>query len=459
MNGDILTNNADRNISSAATAELASSARTGFRRRLSLSDVRIGRKIGIGFATVLALTLGVSYLGWNGQQQISRQLERTDATALLTGGLQEIRQDEKNYQISGDEKSFQDASAKIASLKERAGSIGDLFDSASDREWITSVGAQIVTYEAALTRYHDFEVKKRAALERMLQKSEQMENASKELRTDQDKQFREVVESQTALESLRDSMLSLSDEAAKTVSMFTDLVVEMQKFQIGGDAKQAEDFDRLAYRVQLSLKNVKALMGDRAMNTLPDEISEKLDGVRADFKTFAAGVVQDGKPRESSAASDLEQRIIAVRSLLGKLAFSERMEWENRTDEATMSKFRMQDKQEVILKASSLIEEVKQARFAQMQYLLQPTAAKAQEVRDCIANVGEEMVALEAKLQSAEETAKTQAIRAEAGAYLEEFEGVVGAFVQQAAANREMVGAAHAVDGEVRRAESDQKTA
>ncbi len=428
-------------------------------QRLTLSDVRIGRKIGFGFATVLVLTVGVSYLGWNGQQQISRQLERTDAAAFLADRLQEIRQDEKSYQIAGDEKSFKEAAAKIAQLKERAGSIGQLFDAGADHEWIASVEAQIVTYEAALTRYHDLEVKKRAALERMLQKSEQMENASKQLRTEQGAQFREVVEKQTDLEGRRDTMLSISDEASKTVSMITDMLVEMQKFQIAGIAKQAEDFDRLAYRVQLDLKNLKALMGNREMNTLPDEVSDKLDGVRADFKAFAAGVLQGGQSRTAPAAGDLEKRIIAVRSLLGKLAFNERMEWENRTDEATMAKFRMQDKQEVTLNASSLIEDVKQARFAQMQYLLRPTAARAQEVRDSIAGVGQDMDALESKLQSADEIAKAKAIRAEAAAYLEEFEGVVGAFAQQAAANREMLGAAQAVDGEIRRAESDQKTA
>ncbi|WP_316980462.1 hypothetical protein, partial [Shumkonia mesophila] len=458
MNGDTLTDSTDRNASPAA-AERASSAGAGFWRRLNLSDVRIGRKIGFGFATVLALTMGVSYLGWNGQQQISGQLERTDAAALLADGLQEIRQDEKNYQIAGAEKSFKDATAKIAQLKERAGSIGQLFDSGADREWIASVEAQIVTYEAALTHYHDLEVKKRAALDRMLQKSEQMENASKQLRTDQNAQFRKVVENQTDLEGRRDTMLSISDEASKTVSMITDMLVEMQKFQIGGDAKQAEDFDRLAYRVQLSLKNVEALMGDREMNTLPKEASDKLDGVRADFKAFAASVVQGAATRTASAAGDVEQRIIAVRSLLGKLAFNERMEWENRTDEATMAKFRMQDKQEVILAASSLIENVKQARFAQMQYLLQPIAVRAQEVRDCVTAVTEGMNGLQAKLQSTEEGVQAAAINAGAAAYLEEFEGVVNFFLQQAAANREMAGAAQAVAGEIRRAEATQKTA
>ena len=89
--------------------------------------------------------------------------------------LQEIRKDEKNYQIAGEEKYFQDAVAKIAALKDQADSIKALFDSEGDRQRIDRVLGQIANYETALTGYHDLEVKKGTALERMLQQSDEME--------------------------------------------------------------------------------------------------------------------------------------------------------------------------------------------------------------------------------------------------------------------------------------------
>ncbi|MBE0532948.1 MAG: hypothetical protein IH626_19170, partial [Rhodospirillales bacterium] len=428
-------------------------------QRLTLSDVRIGRKIGFGFATVLALTVGVSYLGWNGQQQISGQLERTDAAALLTGGLQEIRQDEKNYQISGDEKSFQDASAKIASLKERAGSIGDLFDSANDRQWIDSVGAQIVTYEAALVRYHDLEVKKRAALERMLQKSNDMETTSTELRDEQNAQFGELATVLAEIEEKRDTKLALSDEATKITGQLAELLIEMQRFQIHRDEKRVVTFDTMATMVSFGLKNLQSLIGAENASLLPDSFLEIVDVIREDYKKLATDLLQGNAQQTAAAADNLEKKMRAIKSVLDGIALSQRLDWQGLADDAKLAKIRMQKKQGITLLVSSLIENVNKKRTAQLQYLRTPIAAAADAVRNGVAKIAGQLEELGTALSTDVEKSKAKVIHAGAGAYLEEFEGVVGAFVQQAAANREMVGAAHAVDGEVRRAESDQKTA
>ncbi|WP_316979638.1 hypothetical protein, partial [Shumkonia mesophila] len=428
-------------------------------QRLALSDVRIGRKIGFGFATVLALTMGVSYLGWNGQQQISGQLERTDAAALLADGLQEIRQDEKNYQIAGDEKSFKDATAKIAQLKERAGSIGQLFDSGADREWIASVEAQIATYEAALTHYRDLEVKKRAALDRMLQKSNDMETTSAELRSEQNTQFGDLAKGQAEIEEKRDAKLNLSDEATKITGQLAELLIEMQRFQIHRDEKRMVTFDTAATMVSFGLKNLQSLLGPENATMLPDSFIEIVDVIREDYKKLATDLLQGNTGQTAAAADNLEKKMRAIKSVLDGLAMSQRLDWQGLADDAKLAKIRMQKKQGITLLASSLIENVNKKRTAQLQYLRTPTAAAADAVRDGVGKIVGQLEELESTLSTDAEKAKAAAIHAGAAAYLEEFEGVVGTFAQQAAANREMAGAAQAVDGEIRRAEATQKTA
>ena len=55
--------------------------------------------LSLGFATVLALTLGVSYVGWDNLIEMRDRVEKADDTNRLVKLLQDSRIQEKNFII------------------------------------------------------------------------------------------------------------------------------------------------------------------------------------------------------------------------------------------------------------------------------------------------------------------------------------------------------------------------
>lgn len=428
-------------------------------QRLNLSNVRIGRKIGLGFAIVLLLTVGVSFLGWKGLNEVGIQLDKTDAVGLLYDEFLDIRKDEKNYQIIGDEKYYEDAVKKILDLKERTGSFKSYFDSFQDIELIDRILDQVVLYETALTKYRGLEQQKLTALDRMLQKSEEMEKTTAQLRTEQNDQFKALTEELIELEELRDYKLAIADVATNLVILMSDLLVEMEKFQITGDTVHVENFEQLSKKVVLNLQDVQALFGDDENDQFPDDMFDRVDGLRNDFKTFAERIAQGNQSEAMSIAESLEATTQSIKILLATVASGQRAEWETLADETESAKSRMQEKQAITLDASRLIESVNKNRIAQVQYRLRPTDENAEKGREWVAGIMSQLKELEANLFSEEDQQEANSIRENAGIYLGDYEDVVTFFNEQALANETMISSALTVGAEISDVKADQKSA
>ncbi|MDX9862001.1 MAG: methyl-accepting chemotaxis protein, partial [Rhodospirillales bacterium] len=428
-------------------------------RRIGLSNVRIGRKIGLGFAVVLALTIGVAFLGWSGLKEVGSEFERTDAVVLLADRFVEIRNDQKNFQIGGADRDFEAAKQKIGPLRQQADDLGLLFESAEGRELIDRLKAEIDRYEAELDRYYALEGKKNAALGRMLERAAEMEAVTDELRIEQNLRHQQMAEKLDRLEQQRERRMGIATQSSNVVNLVSDVLIAVEKFQITGDAVYADQFNSLSQKTVLSLDDLKAMLGAEDAGQLPDDVFTKMKGLQADFDTMAQFLAAGDKPQALDAAKVVERATQEVKDVLRSLAASQESEFEFIADDTQSAKADMEARQLINEDAGRLIETVWKTRLAQQHYVSHPSSEAAEDVRYWVSGIKDLVGSLETRLTESDAKAAVQKIGASADGYLAEFENVVAFTTEQADADQAMADASQTLDARIVGTMADQKAA
>ncbi len=379
-------------------------------RRIGLSDVRIGRKIGLGFAVVLALTIGVSFLGWNGLREVGAEFERTDAVVLLADRFVEIRNDQKNFQISGEERDFANAKQKVSPLREQAEGLRALFGSAEGLQLIEQLKAEIDRYETELDRYHDLEGKKKAALHRMLERAAEMEAVADELRLAQNLRYKQMAEKLAALEMQRERRMAIATESGNVVNLVSDVLIEVEKFQITGDAVHANQFKSFSQKTTLSLGDLKVMLGEEDAAQLPDSVFAKMKNLDADFAKMAQFVAAGDKSQAQDTAKVLEKATQEIKAVLRVLAAGQSSAFDFIASDAQSAKEDMEARQLITQDAGRLIETVWKTRLAQQHYVSRPGGDAADDVRYWVGGIKDLVGSLGTRLSEGDAKAAVEKI-------------------------------------------------
>jgi len=86
-----------------------------------LKDMKLGFKIGGGFAIVLLLTILVGYMGWNGMRGVVLRAENADGAENLIKNMLEAREEGKAYIINGNTKHIDGLAKYVETLKSDGG--------------------------------------------------------------------------------------------------------------------------------------------------------------------------------------------------------------------------------------------------------------------------------------------------------------------------------------------------
>jgi methyl-accepting chemotaxis protein len=96
---------------------------------MSWKDVKIAKKLYIGFGIVLALTVCVGYVGWNGLNQIDNNVVLSSDAATLTNGVKDMGQNRLAYYYTEDkeqhDKVVETCDKMLTTIQETAAAVSD----------------------------------------------------------------------------------------------------------------------------------------------------------------------------------------------------------------------------------------------------------------------------------------------------------------------------------------------
>jgi len=115
-------------------------------------NLKIGVKLMMGFGLVIALTLIVGLVAYNGLNVVLNGAKYSDALATITGILKDARQQEKNYIIRHDDNSAGQVDAAVGEIKKLSDEIKSYASEKQDAV-IDSILKNTEEYNAAFAEY------------------------------------------------------------------------------------------------------------------------------------------------------------------------------------------------------------------------------------------------------------------------------------------------------------------
>ena len=175
--------------------------------------LRIGAKIALGFAAVLALTAGVAFVGWSGLTNFGSQVKAANDSNAVVRTLLETRTDEKNFQIRSDDKFIQAIAARIARIHDLGLELKAEVKSAADKEMVDRLLAGVDAYHTAFTKYADLQKSKDQALAAMVEEAGSFQELAGQIEEDQKIAYQALQQRVDKLELTRDDRRVKSEDA------------------------------------------------------------------------------------------------------------------------------------------------------------------------------------------------------------------------------------------------------
>ncbi len=272
--------------------------------------LRIGAKIALGFAAVLALTAGVAFVGWSGLTNFGSQVKATNDSNAVVRTLLETRTDEKNFQIRSDDKFIQAVAARIARIHELGLELKAEVQSAADKEMVDRLLAAVDAYHTAFTKYAELQNSKDQALAAMVEEAGSFQELAGQIEEDQKIAYQALQQRVDKLELTRDDRRVKSEDANRLLAMVGAVRREEKDFLLLNEEVNAQSARKGVTQI-LELSESLKKRFDNA------EVQAQIDQVITVAKTYLAGLekltevvgsVRDSAVLADSALSDMTRQ-------------------------------------------------------------------------------------------------------------------------------------------------------
>jgi len=152
---------------------------------MSWKDIKIAKKLYIGFGIVLILTAAVGFVGWNGLTTTAQMVVNADATNRMLKWTLQMRRHEKNFLIRKDEEYVQKIMKLLGDLREQCETTKATMKKQENRDQIDAVLAGADNYEEAFSRYRTLFDEQGKAEENMVASARSVVEICNELRASQ----------------------------------------------------------------------------------------------------------------------------------------------------------------------------------------------------------------------------------------------------------------------------------
>ncbi|MCM0754625.1 HAMP domain-containing protein, partial [Desulfovibrio aminophilus] len=222
-----------------------------------MNNLKLAVKLGIGFGTILVLTLAVAVTAYFSLSTVATSADMGDrANAIVTMILQ-ARQIEKNFILRGDPKLLDDHKKKIAEIEGQASEAQSLIHNKSARDLLQKAGEQVKSYEAAFQNYVGLGKKKDELNETMRADGRAAQTSLQAMWDDQDGDVRKSAESNAAVPDLVDRH-DKSDDAARLTANLLNMRRFEKEFIISGDPKKLEEHQAEKEMLQKGLPDLRS---------------------------------------------------------------------------------------------------------------------------------------------------------------------------------------------------------
>ena len=228
---------------------------------MNWKNLKIGKKLYIGFGLVLALAIAIGLVGWNGLTTVGQKVECADDANRLIKESLNGRLCEKNYQLRTD-KIYIEQAEKIANeFKNQAEKLSAKLKDNVDKEAVSVVETNNQKWFTALNQYANLEDQKHEADAVMVQYSRNAIAEIEKMRVDQKAKLEEELDRSRANQVILDR-LAKADNANRLVKFMLEARRQEKNYIIRKDQQYVENVDQKVKEIITLAEEMKASFKD-----------------------------------------------------------------------------------------------------------------------------------------------------------------------------------------------------
>jgi len=124
-------------------------------------DLKIGTKLGVGFGGMIFIALILSYVGYNGLNELTKEVAISDDAHMFVKYALGMGQEQKNFELTSDEKYMKNADEFLVSFKNQVKEAITKLDSQEGKNAVFALEKQADAWMEAFDRYNEIEGEKR----------------------------------------------------------------------------------------------------------------------------------------------------------------------------------------------------------------------------------------------------------------------------------------------------------
>ena len=245
---------------------------------INWKNLKIAKKLYIGFGIVLILAGAIGYVGWDGLDTVAQKVTNADDANRLIKWAKDCRQQEKNFIMRGDKKYQQENDETMKSIHKQIAETKARFQDAADiaaaEECDKLANAYKTAYDAWITLWDEQQILE----ENMVAGAQEFQAEVEAFRQDQKEKLAQELE-QGVTGAALESRITKADDGNRLIKWAKDCRLQEKNYIMRGDKKYQEQNDE-------TMANIYLLLADMRMRFKDAKNIEQADKVLALGKEY-----------------------------------------------------------------------------------------------------------------------------------------------------------------------------
>lgn len=294
-------------------------------------NLKLGYKIGAGFLIVLLLTVGISFVSWDGMKSLVNSVDKADSVNKIDKDVLELREFEKNYIITNDEVYANKVNEDVEEIKKYVDETKNGLKNVANKKQMDNIFKHLSVYEDNFGNYVKLEKKKTVARTKMQAASDRVQKQLEDFRKQQKFELFKLMK-QHGVDSEVIDKVRKADEANELIKEMLGARGNEREFIISNNRKYIdlakEDIDKINKISELLKNKIKNKSDVAEIENVQSDVSIYLQK----FNNFIGMLNQQAQAdaQLTASAREVQKECVDARSdqkdlMISQIATSNKM--------------------------------------------------------------------------------------------------------------------------------------
>jgi len=264
----------------------------GYMFKDRFQNLKISRKLGIGFATIIVLAIILAIFSYFGLKTVKTEVEIADDANKMIEHILSIRMTEKNFIMHEEEEYITKIKEQIDDIIREAEGLKAKFKEEQERRLIDNIIAKIEGYQDTFDKYVTFYYKEEELNQEMITAARSVMDLAQKLREEQRAKAYQSIDNEDENRIIK-AEVEIADGANSIIKYMMDARSEEKNFIMREDKEYIKSVKDFITDLINQVEEMKEYLSNRDDLKLIDDIIKEVNAYQRIFNDYVANVDEE----------------------------------------------------------------------------------------------------------------------------------------------------------------------